>query len=349
MGETDVYRKLAERVNFPQSRFIRQVFQKLVSPEEAGMILALPASTVELAETFGLDEAAVSKKLDEFVRKGVVMPLVKDGVERHFCVNNIIQVHDATIHAALNKNYEPAQDEIVRLWRNFRETEWLEIVRLRDNYTEAQLGHVAPMRGAIKDTSQLLPYEDVGVIMEESPTIGVVDCPCRWLDVQEGNCDKPTFVCFSLTPNAVKYIVDRNIGRQISVDEAYDILDQCAEAGLVAMPGGAPRVRSLCNCCTDCCITFRPVMKYGYRGPLPSRFQSVVDVDLCNGCQVCVDRCPFGAIEMVKVADSRKLKASVDPEICMGCGACVIKCPTDAVTLKLVRPPEYIPLTTGTL
>ena len=348
MDEKEVYVKLAGKVNFPQSRFIRQVFQKLVTPEEGEILLALPASTAELAGKSGMDESAVARKLDELVRKGVCMPLVKDGVERHFCVNNVIQVHDATIHATLNKKYAPVRDEIVPIWRKFRETEWLEIVRMRDNYTGAQLGRVVPMRGSV-DTSLLLPYEDVGVIMEESPAIGVVDCPCRWLDVQEGKCDKPTFVCFSLTPNAVKYIVDREIGRQISVDEAYEVLEQCAEAGLVAMPGGAPRVRNLCNCCMDCCITFRPVMRYGYRGPLPSRFRAEIDVDLCNGCQVCIERCPFGAIEMVKVASSKKLKASVDAEKCMGCGACVIKCSPGASTLKLVRPEEHIPLTTGSL
>jgi len=346
MEEKDNYGKLAGKVNFPQSRFIRQAFQKLVTPEEGEMLLALPTSTAELAKEFGMDEGAVAKKLDELVRKGVCMPLIKDGVERHLCVNNVIQVHDATIHATLNKRYEPVRDEIVPLWRNFRETEWLEMCRLRDNYTEAQLGRVAPMRGSV-DTSLLLPYEDVAVIMEESPAIGVVDCPCRWLDVQEGKCDKPTFVCFSLTPNSVKYIVDREIGRQIGVDEAYEILEQCAEAGLVPLPGGAPRVRNLCNCCMDCCLMFRPAVKYGYRSPLPSRFRAEIDVDLCNGCQICVDRCPFGAIEMVKVANSKKLTASVDPETCMGCGACVIKCSPEAATLKLVRSEEHIPLTTG--
>jgi len=348
MEEKDIYGELAGKVNFPQSRFIRQVFQKLVTPEDGEMLLALPASTAELAGRFGMDEVTVAEKLDELVRKGVCMPLTKDGVERLFCVNNVIQVHDATIHAALNKRYEPVRDEIVPLWRTFRETEWLEVCRLRDSYTEAQLGRVAPMRGSV-DTSLLLPYEDVGVIMEESPAIGVVDCPCRWLDVQEGKCDKPTFVCFSLTPNAVKYIVDREIGRQIGVDEAYEILEQCAEAGLVPLPGGAPGVRNLCNCCMDCCLIFRPAVKYGYRGPLSSRFRAQIDVDLCNGCQICVDRCPFGAIEMVKVADSRKLTASVDPELCMGCGACVIKCSPEAATLKLARPEEHIPLTTGSL
>lgn len=346
MNETDVYERLAGKVNFPKSRFIRQVLKKLVMPEEGEMLLALPASTAELAEKFQMSEAAVNQKLDEFVRKGVCMPLEKEGVLRHFCVNNIIQVHDATIHATLNKKYEPAQDEIVRLWRNFRETEWFEIVRMREEFGGPQ-GRVAPLRGAVKDTSQLLPYEDVAAIIEQSPAIGVVDCPCRWLDVQEGKCDKPTFVCLSLTINSVKYIVDRGIGKQLSVDEAYEVLDLAAEAGLVPLPGGAPTVRNMCFCCMDCCITFRPHVRYGYAGPGPSRFQAVVDTDLCKGCQTCVERCQFGVPEMVQVPGSKKLKSCVDPEKCYGCGACVIKCPTGAMSLELVRPVEYIPLTTA--
>ena len=70
----------------------------------------------------------------------------------------------------------------------------------------------------------------------------------------------------------------------------------------------------------------------------------LVDKEKCIGCHQCVVACPFGAIEMVKVANSKKLKASVDPDKCMGCGACVIKCEPEAATLKLVRPEDYIPL-----
>jgi len=171
MNEADVYQRLAGKVNFPKSKFIRQVLRKLVTPDEGEMLLALPAPLSELAQKFQMDEAMVEQKLDEFVRKGVCMPLEKEGVLRHFCVNNIIQVHDATIHATINKKYEPVQDEIVRLWQNFRETEWFEMVRMREEFGGSQ-GRVAPLRGAIEDTSQLLPYEDVAAIIEEAG----IDC-----------------------------------------------------------------------------------------------------------------------------------------------------------------------------
>ena len=101
MGEGDVYMRLAGKVNFPKSRYIRQVFRKLVTPEEGELLLALPASPAELAERFQTDEAMVNQKLDEFVGKGVALPLEKGGVLRHFCVAHIIQFHDASIRSKM--------------------------------------------------------------------------------------------------------------------------------------------------------------------------------------------------------------------------------------------------------
>lgn len=46
---------------------------------------------------------------------------------------------------------------------------------------------------------------------------------------------------------------------------------------------------------------------------------------------------------MVKVPDSKKLKATVNAARCFGCGVCVLRCQTDALTMKTVRPLEHIP------
>lgn len=70
---------------------------------------------------------------------------------------------------------------------------------------------------------------------------------------------------------------------------------------------------------------------------------SVSDPDECNGCQTCVEMCPYEAIEMTKVPGFKKLKASVDAEKCFGCGVCVPNCPEAVFELKAVRPLEYLP------
>ena len=74
--------KLAGKVNYPKSRFIRMMLKELVTPEEAEMLLTLPATVGEFAAKYQLDEEAAERKLDEFARKGVSIPLEKDAVLR---------------------------------------------------------------------------------------------------------------------------------------------------------------------------------------------------------------------------------------------------------------------------
>lgn len=74
----------------------------------------------------------------------------------------------------------------------------------------------------------------------------------------------------------------------------------------------------------------------------PNRFAAVVDDAACIGCQDCVDKCMFNAIEMKKAAGSKKLKATIDKEKCRGCGVCVVGCKQKAMRLDIIRPKEYI-------
>jgi H+/Na+-translocating ferredoxin:NAD+ oxidoreductase subunit B len=61
------------------------------------------------------------------------------------------------------------------------------------------------------------------------------------------------------------------------------------------------------------------------------------------GCQDCVDRCPFDAIEMDKVEGSRRLEAVITDDDCFGRGICVVGCEPEALKMKVERPAEFIP------
>jgi len=55
-----------------------------------------------------------------------------------------------------------------------------------------------------------------------------------------------------------------------------------------------------------------------------------VNLDNCNGCERCVEDCPFGAVEMKPRSDGKKYasEAVVNDSLCLSCGICVGACPT---------------------
>jgi ferredoxin/coenzyme F420-reducing hydrogenase delta subunit len=55
-----------------------------------------------------------------------------------------------------------------------------------------------------------------------------------------------------------------------------------------------------------------------------------IDLDNCNGCERCVEDCPFGAVEMGPRSDDKKYasEAVVLEDLCLSCGICVGACPT---------------------
>jgi heterodisulfide reductase subunit A len=50
-----------------------------------------------------------------------------------------------------------------------------------------------------------------------------------------------------------------------------------------------------------------------------------VDEDVCGGCEVCLELCPYGAVERIDE------KAHINIALCKGCGTCVAACPSGAL------------------
>ncbi len=59
--------------------------------------------------------------------------------------------------------------------------------------------------------------------------------------------------------------------------------------------------------------------------------KATVDPDFCDGCALCVDVCPYGAITLVDRPDSTGRLISVNKAQCKGCGLCQGTCPKRGV------------------
>jgi ferredoxin len=133
----------------------------------------------------------------------------------------------------------------------------------------------------------------------------------------------------------------------LTMEQAMKAAYEMEDNGQVKISPNTAQITGTCNCCPDCCVIIWPMKTYGnvYQMLAPSRFRAVIDESKCTGCQTCVDRCHFDAIEMKKVAGAKKMKAFMINEHCMGCGLCIYKCEGTAMHLELVRPAEHIPTT----
>jgi len=348
MAEKDAYSILMERHGYPNSERYRRVLEYLMTPEQAKIAVELPAPPEELADKLQMSVEALNRELDELYTKGVVFPRNFQTREGYRFGRGVMQLHDAS---QCSLKTDPARErKLFELWDDFCRAEWYADLAGGVGRGEWVLTRVVPAYLAIKDIPGILPSEDIRGLLKAATPISICVCTCRQrVGAVHHSCEKSGAEnCFQLGRGA-EYAINRGSGRQLSYEEALAIVDAAEEDGLVhEWPNNSTKMTAnvMCNCCRDCCFLWDAMDEHGVHVSkrwAKSRFEATVDWELCNGCQDCVERCQFEAIEMIKPEGSKKFKALVDPEKCWGCGVCVLSCDPGALSMAVVRPPEHIP------
>jgi len=350
MATADAYAVLAERHGYPKSARYLRILEFLMTPQQARIAADLPSTPEEIAERQGIPLEMVNSEIEALFRKGVVFPKNFETREFPRFARSVAQLHDATQSILDIELYDDeTKKELFRLWEDFCEEEWYpDRMADMDRLVNPPMRIVAAYR-AIKDLPDVQPFEDMRQILKAQESIDVCSCTCRKRRTTLGmDCEHSHDVnCFQFNRGA-EYATIRGTGRRLTYEQALELVDEIEEDGLVHnwRNDRGMHMTVFCSCCIDCCMIWHPIDTHQKNIGMywaKSRFQAEVDPELCNGCQTCVDRCMFDAIEMVKAPGSKKLKATVDPEKCFGCGVCVLKCEPAALHMKTVRPPEHIP------
>lgn len=331
MNEEDLYEKLSERILTKGSKFIPDLFRMVADEDEARIMLATPGTAEELAERLGYTAEDMEEKLDVLYRKGLMFKSDKPQGTLYRMGRDITQFHDATIL------WDGVTREYLDLWKRQTREELPDYINMVNMVIPKPFTRVVPVNQPVEARQSILAYEDVEQIVRDAGRLAVAKCTCRMVD---GSCGKPLEVCLQLGKGA-DYAIDRGSGREISVEEAMEIVRMAEEAGLIHVTmNKAYGSHIICNCCEDCCVAF------GLSIPAtavvdPSRFLAVVDEETCSGCGDCVDRCFFEAIALEE-RDGAEVSV-ITAEKCMGCGLCQVTCPTGAICMKVVRKEEFIP------
>lgn len=324
----DLYAQLNVKVGLGNSKNLGRVWSLLCTEEETALANLLPGTVKEVSGRTGKSADDTARIIQSLFRKGVVFKASRDGTTQYKLAKNIVQFHDASLL------WEGATQEFFDAWKLVMDEDFTGFMKsLPEAFNLPSFMRVIPIHETIEARNTALSYEECARMVEASPVVAVVKCSCR---LSQQKCDAPVEACIQLNRGA-EYVIDRGHGREISKQDALDILKKSEEAGLVHMAENRSTGNVICNCCSCCCEMFRLMEFSGKKWILaPSRYLAAVS-DGCTACGACVEICPVEAITIDDVA-------VVNADTCMGCGLCATVCPVDLITLDMVRPEEHIPI-----
>ncbi|TFF87231.1 MAG: 4Fe-4S dicluster domain-containing protein, partial [Promethearchaeota archaeon] len=351
ISDSEIYKQLQQHLNkmpigFPPSKSgsgIR-LLKHLFTPEEAELATFLrfgwkrdlePIDVIyKRMKNKNITEKQLEEKLDSMAKKGLLM-FNRENDTKYYG-NALLMV--GMFEFQVNK-LDQLPKEFIKDFHDYFDEAWLpEAFKVKG----AQLRTI-PIEKSIEFERNVNQFDSLESLIEN--TTGpymVTNCICKQLKDLEGDPCKVTSrreICMGFG-HAAKMYIEQGWGREISRDEAIEILHQNQEDGLVLQPDNSQELGFLCSCCSCCCESLSRYIKFPNPGNMTiTNFYAEIDPELCTGCGICVDICPMEAIKL------RNDVSSVKKKRCIGCGNCVVKCPVDAINLKK-KEREFIPFPT---
>jgi NAD-dependent dihydropyrimidine dehydrogenase PreA subunit len=300
-----------------------RILRRLFTPDEAELVLHLTPLAEEprvIARRAKIPRDEAARQLEEMARKGLIYRVrPRGGSDLYQAIHFVVGIWEFQVNRLSPELVHDFEEYLPVL---FDEEVWRKVPQVR----------TVPVSESIPAQAEVLPYERAEALVRAHSRFAVAPCICRREMTMLGEgCDRPEEACL-VFGSAADYYVTNGMGRDIDLEEALAILALAEETGLVLQPDNARRVGNICCCCGCCC----GVLRSAKRLPRPanavfSPFVAAVQPDTCEGCGICVDRCPMEALEL----GDRTVELDLDR--CIGCGLCVTACPAGSMTL-LRRP-----------
>jgi H+/Na+-translocating ferredoxin:NAD+ oxidoreductase subunit B len=323
----NIYRQLQERLDlysmgFPatESGIELKILNFLFSEEDAGMFLSLShqlAPAAFIASSLNQPQEKVAAHLDDMAERGLLFRLKKEDSVKYAAI--------PFVHGLFEFQVKNLKRDFASMVKQYFDEAFDKTLQEGAEYFLRTI----PVNQSIDVAYNVAAYDDAVEILKSKPRIVITDCICRKNEATVGNgCGKSMEACF-MFGSMGQYYLDRGIGREISLDEAIEILVQCREDGLVTQPATTQNPGGMCNCCGDCCGVLKALNKHPKPAEMVfSNHIAMVESNECTGCETCLDRCQMNALT---ITDEQV--AEVNKDRCIGCGLCVTTCDMEAIKL----------------
>ncbi len=236
MREQEIYTQFMDWlkqswIGLPDSEFKEETIRARFNLDEAEFLTGFPFRKTPLADLAilkGMSEEELAEKLDPMAIKGLVWKGTKDGKVRYGLNDIFFSLYRSAFWSMLENDHmravsEPANQYMLNgMLESFSNVEHHGLRTL-------------PIHKTIQAGTTVRPYEDVVKLLDDFKYYTVSACPCRQrknLDPTVENSKKPLEVCLHFD-DLGHYIVDNEMGREITRQETEEILLKSAKAGLV--------------------------------------------------------------------------------------------------------------------
>lgn len=182
------------------------------------------------------------------------------------------------------------------------------------------LMRVIPIETAIEGNTRRASYEEVSKYLNENDIFTVTDCSCR-TDRElmgEGCGHLKEDMCIQMG-HAAEYYIKTGRGRQITREEAFEIIKRAEENGLMhQIPNidGSGKTHAICNCCGCGCLSLRTAEMFKNNDMVRSNYVARVDKEKCVACGQCVENCPVNALKLgQKLCSSKPVTENITTKV----------------------------------
>jgi len=337
---TDVYDRLARALDklphgYPSTEdgVELEILRKIFSPKDAAMTLRLkpiPEPVEVIAHRVRRPADEVGPILDAMADRGQIFKMRQRGVVNYGMAPFVIGIWEYQLNHL--------DREMAELFERYAPTLLTTL-----GASEPALVRVVPVNKRIDARAEIMRYDDLRQILESCNSFRVAECICRKeMGLLGKPCSHTMETCMTFAHAEDAYDGMPEWGREVTREEALELLDKSEEEGLVHNTYNIQREPFfVCNCCSCCCGLLRALNEHDAPYMIArSNYVAEIDPETCTVCGVCEDgeRCPVGAISEVDDDVFR-----VDGTRCLGCGVCAVGCEYDAI--HLVERPESERLT----
>lgn len=172
------------------------------------------------------------------------------------------------------------------------------------------LMRVIPIEETIEGGSHAVSYEQVSKYLNENTIFSCSPCSCRTdrEAMGEGCGHLKEDMCIQMG-HAAEYYIRTGRGREITREEAFEIIKRAEENGLMhQIPNidGSGKTHAICNCCGCSCLSLRSGTMYKNVDMVRSNYVSTIDKEKCVACGQCVENCPMNALQLGQKLCSNK-------------------------------------------